>query len=136
MEKAAGMNGVAEELPSFFVFIRRRDIIEQLEYLADTPDASKSAPLLVCAFFRLDDPASSQQTLLVLSQMMRIAEEQGLCAQYVTFMRNVFNNNRYNKLTAACGVPEGYACAGGFAAGIKSETAEHETQHALFSYIQ
>ena len=135
MEEAARKNGLGT-LPSFFVFIRRQDIIEQLELLNDTPDAALGAPLLVCAFFALDDETSSQKTLLVLSDMMRIAEENGCAAQYVTFVRGVFNNNRYNKLKAACGVPEGYACVGAISVGMAEKTAETEEKHSFFSYVQ
>ncbi len=136
LEEAVNMNGLREDLPSFFAFIRRRDIIGQMEMLADQPGASGGAPLLICGFFRLDDAASSQLTLLAMGNMMRTLEEQGLSAQYVTFARDVFNNSRYNKLTAACGVPEGFSCIGALAAGRAAVKSEYADKHTIFSYIQ
>ncbi len=135
-EAAVHVNGFAPEQDSFFVFVMRRDMITELELLADAEGASRNAQLLVCAFADPAVPAAKACSLFSLQAMASEAERQGYAVLYTTFAVRVFQNPSFRDLSSACGVPAGYGCTGAIALGRPQELAEHEERYNLFSYIQ
>ncbi len=135
-EAAMHVNGFAPGQDSFFVFVMRRDMIRELEALADEDGASLNGQLLVCAF---SDPlvkTARQKALFSLHAMCAEAERQGWASAPAAFAVKVFQNPSFHELSAACGVPQNCMCAGAVIIGREKDSSEYQAQYNVFSYIQ
>ena len=135
-EAAVHTDGFTAEQDSFFVFVMRPDMIKELEALSDEEGASRNAQMAVIAF---SDPAkrtARSEALFSLHAMAMAAEKEGYAYQFMPFAVKVFQDPAYDELAHACGVPDGYGCAGALAIGISKEEREYEPRYSVFSYIQ
>lgn len=135
-EAAVHVNGFAPEQDSFFVFVMRRDMITELEALADEEGASRNGQLLVCAFSDPSSKTSRQRALFSLHAMCEEAERQGWAYAPAVFAVKVFLNPSFAGLVSACGVPSGYMCAGAAVIGREEKSSGQEARYNVFSYIQ
>ena len=136
MEEAAiNINGLEEEDDYFMVFIMNQDILEQIFALMEEEKPLK-APLFVCGFSNMMKRDGLHHGLLALSRMMEVAEENDCSVQFNGGIRLIYNDDNYKELSIACGVPENYACFGGFFVGEEGQSIEIKKEPTIFSYIK
>lgn len=122
IQKAARLAPSAmNEQPWFFAIIEKRNIISQIEQLAEPQGCCYGAPALIVCFARRDAIAPSVDTALAMANMIYACEAMDLSSCIIWFVRKVFNNPAYSRLSEVLGVPKGYACIGALAVGSSSE---------------
>lgn len=121
----------------FFVVIKRREIIAQIESLHEPAGNCYNAPVLLIAYAKDEGIAPDTDTDLAIASAMFACTEAGLGSCYIYFVQEVMNCPAYRKLNTALGVPEGYHCRGALAVGIPAAETEvpKDRRKDIFSII-